>query len=326
MTAAAGGSSFGAVDCDGECGGCGSAFGIDVLTHGGERGPHAAADGVVVEADDGHVLRHVQAAVLDRADDASGDGVGEAEDGGWSLAASEDRLSRGVADVVRVGMALAQHRGLDCCRAERIEPAEKSLPLCVCPCCLEGIGQDPELASIADGHDRDTSMSQVDDVLGGCSGAEPAPGWVPVAEDEQRRLFAAVAAQDRWVLDTAYGAWLDIVLPRVDLVVGLDYPRWFSLQRVFRRSVMRAVDEKPICNGNTESFRAMLSGDSIIRWHFRSFGRKRGRMRAWAAAAEGPAVLLFTRSKDLEVWIDTLGDRSANGTIAPRADEGTATR
>ena len=136
-----------------------------------------------------------------------------------------------------------------------------------------------------------------------------APGWVPVAEDEQRRLFAAVAAQDRWVLDTAYGAWLDVVLPRVDLVVGLDYPRWFSLQRVFRRSVMRAVDKEPICNGNTESFRGMLSRDSIIRWHFRSFGRKRRRMRAWAAAAEGPAVLLFRTSKDLEVWIDTLSDR-----------------
>ena len=148
-----------------------------------------------------------------------------------------------------------------------------------------------------------------------------APDWVPVAEDEQRRLFAAVAAQDRWVLDTAYGAWLDVVLPRVDLVVGLDYPRWFSLQRVFRRSVMRAIDKKPICNGNTESFRAMLSRDSIIRWHFRSFGRKRGRMRAWAAVADGPAVLLFTRSRDFEVWIDTLGDRSANGTIAPRAEE-----
>jgi hypothetical protein len=73
---------------------------------------------------------------------------------------------------------------------------------------------------------------------------------------------------------------------RVDLVVGLDYPRWFSLQRVFRRSVMRATDKKPICNGNTESFRAMLGRDSIIGWQLRSFGRKRGRMRTWAAAAE----------------------------------------
>lgn len=153
-----------------------------------------------------------------------------------------------------------------------------------------------------------------------------APGWIPVAEDEQRRRFAAVTAQDRWVLDTAYGAWLDVVLPHVDLVVGLDYPRWFSLQRVFRRSVMRAIDKKPICNGNTESFRAMLGRDSLIGWHFRSFGRKRGRMRAWAAAAEGPSVLLFTRSSDLDVWIDTLGDRSATGTTAPEAMDSTETR
>jgi adenylate kinase family enzyme len=151
-------------------------------------------------------------------------------------------------------------------------------------------------------------------------------GWVPVAGDEQRRRFAAVAAQDRWVLDTAYGAWLDVVLPRVDLVVGLDYPRWFSLQRVVRRSVMRAIDKKPICNGNTESFRAMFRRDSIIGWHFRSFSRKRGRMRGWSAAAEGPAVLLFTRARDLEVWIDTLGDRTANGATATGAEDGTETR
>jgi hypothetical protein len=73
---------------------------------------------------------------------------------------------------------------------------------------------------------------------------------------------------------------------------------------------MRAIDKKPICNGNTESFRAMVGRDSIIRWHFRSFVRKRGRMRSWAAAAEGPAVLLFTRPRDLEEWIDALPDRS----------------
>ena len=153
-----------------------------------------------------------------------------------------------------------------------------------------------------------------------------APGWVPVAEDEQRRRIAAVVAHDRWVLDTAYGAWLDVVLPRVDLVVGLDYPRWFSLQRVFRRSVMRAIDKRLICNGNTESFRRMLGRESMISWHFRSFGRKRRRMRTWAAAAEGPAVRLFTRSRDLGAWIDTLGDCSANGATAPGAEDGTETR
>lgn len=50
------------------------------------------------------------------------------------------------------------------------------------------------------------------------------PGWVPVAEDRQRELFADVVSQDEWVLDTAYEAWLDLVLPRAQLIVALDYP------------------------------------------------------------------------------------------------------
>jgi len=48
-------------------------------------------------------------------------------------------------------------------------------------------------------------------------------------------------------------------------------------------------------------------------------------MRTWAAAAEGPAVLLFTRPRDLEVWLETLSDRSPEGTTAPGVD-GTQTR
>lgn len=136
------------------------------------------------------------------------------------------------------------------------------------------------------------------------------PGWVPVADDRQRELFAEVVSADRWVLDTAYGAWLDLVLPRVQLIIALDYPRWFSLQRLLRRTLMRAIDKKPICNGNTQSWRGLYAPDSIVRWHVDSFSRKRGRMRAWAAAPEGPPVLLVRRPRDLEACITRFRARS----------------
>lgn len=74
------------------------------------------------------------------------------------------------------------------------------------------------------------------------------------------------------MLDTAYSAWLDVVLPRVELILGLDYPRWISLQRLIRRTLMRAIDKKPICNGNTE---------------------------------------IVKKPKDLERWLSRLGDSSA---------------
>jgi hypothetical protein len=49
-------------------------------------------------------------------------------------------------------------------------------------------------------------------------------------------------------------------------------------------------------------------------------------MRAWAAAPDEPAVLLFTRARDLDVWIDTLGDRSLKGIMAPGAEDDSDTQ
>ena len=132
------------------------------------------------------------------------------------------------------------------------------------------------------------------------------PGWVPVEPDVQRKIFAGITANDEWILDTAYGLWLDLVLPRSQLVVGLDYPRWLSLARLARRTVTRLIDRRPMCNGNVETLRNAFSQDSIVVWHFRSFSSKRERMRAWAATADGPPVLLFRRPAELERWLSTL--------------------
>lgn len=138
-------------------------------------------------------------------------------------------------------------------------------------------------------------------------------GWVQVCEEEQRRRIEEVCARDSWLLDSAYGAWLDVVLARVELIVALDYPRWLSLGRLLRRTVGRALDKRPVCNGNTESVRQMLGAQSIIRWHFRSFTGKRERIAAWAVTPprEGTRVLRFRSPRELDAWVRTLGERSA---------------
>lgn len=135
------------------------------------------------------------------------------------------------------------------------------------------------------------------------------PGWVPVPDERQREMFEQMVAGDRWVLDSAYGSWLDVVLPRAQVIVALDYPRWFSLQRLMRRTVRRAIDKQPICNGNIQSWRGLWARDSIVRWHFDSFARKRERMRAWAAAADGPPVLLISRPRQLAALLAALDEK-----------------
>ena len=98
------------------------------------------------------------------------------------------------------------------------------------------------------------------------------PGWIQVPTEEQRRRVAAICVGERWIIDTAYGKWLDIPLARVEVIVALDYARWRS-RRLVRRTLRRAIDHRAICNGNHETFRQAFSRDSIVVWHFRSFAR-----------------------------------------------------
>lgn len=119
--------------------------------------------------------------------------------------------------------------------------------------------------------------------------------------------MSALVAGDRWVLDTAYGSWTDLVLPRAELVIALDYPRWVSLGRLLRRTALRLVDRREVCNGNVEHLGNLLSSNSIVRWHFQSFRRKHARIVAWEDSKSGPGVLRFRSPRETEAWLARAG-------------------
>jgi adenylate kinase family enzyme len=134
--------------------------------------------------------------------------------------------------------------------------------------------------------------------------------WVPVPAKVQRERIAAICASDTWVLDSAYGIWRDLPLARADLIVGLDLPRWRSLAQLIRRTVRQIVNRTETCNGNRETWRnTVFASDSIVVWHFRSFARKRRRMRAWHADPAMPTVVLLRSSAEIERWLASLPPR-----------------
>ena len=137
------------------------------------------------------------------------------------------------------------------------------------------------------------------------------PGWVPVDDEEQRRRIAVICARPAWILDSAYGKWLDVPLTRAEVIVALDYPRWLSLFRLTARTVRRLVDRRTICNGNRETLRQTFGPDSILRWHFQSFARKRARIRAWTKNPPGPGVVRLTTPRQATRWLRTLSAESS---------------
>jgi adenylate kinase family enzyme len=63
------------------------------------------------------------------------------------------------------------------------------------------------------------------------------PGWVGTPREEWRALVATVAAGPAWIVDGNYFSTLDIVLPRADTVIWLDYRRHRCLRGVLFRTI-----------------------------------------------------------------------------------------
>ncbi|MHA7294198.1 P-loop NTPase family protein [Arthrobacter sp. HLT1-21] len=147
------------------------------------------------------------------------------------------------------------------------------------------------------------------------------PGWAERDPEDQARLASSLTAGERWVLDTAYAKWAGQVLPRAELIIALDYARWVSLLRLVRRTLRRVVRGDEVCNGNRESARRTVARDSILVWHFKSFPRKRARIRKFIDDGDVP-VLRFTRPRDLERWLreveSTSGARSPGSPTPPQ--------
>ena len=49
-----------------------------------------------------------------------------------------------------------------------------------------------------------------------------------------------------------------------------------------------------------------MSTDSIVAWHFRTFGGRHAAAQAWAVDAGGPPVVRFTSPRQVDAWLRTL--------------------
>ena len=139
------------------------------------------------------------------------------------------------------------------------------------------------------------------------------PNWTERPQDEQRELARRIAGRSTWVLDTAYSHWRDVILPRTELIVALDYPRQVSLAWLVGRTARRIVTGERACNGNKESLRQAVSSDSIIAWHFRSFTHKRQQIAAWQADPTAPPVVRLRSPRLTEEWLSALRIRHGAG-------------
>ncbi len=113
------------------------------------------------------------------------------------------------------------------------------------------------------------------------------------APDEvfRTRVLQAVSGE-RWVADGNFSRVRDIMWVRADTLIWLDYPLWFILWRLTRRSWQRVKQQENLWNGNRESWKHLLGPDGVYMWTLKAHFRHR---------REYPILLQEQRFKHLTV-------------------------
>jgi len=122
-------------------------------------------------------------------------------------------------------------------------------------------------------------------------------GWEPLPTEEFRRVVAAAAAADGWVIDGNYLTVRPLVWARADTVVWLDLPRHTVMRQVTWRTLRRVAGRKELWNGNRETWGNFLSWNpeqSVISWAWHTHAEYRARHEA-AASDPANAHLRFVR-------------------------------
>lgn len=117
------------------------------------------------------------------------------------------------------------------------------------------------------------------------------PGWIQREMPEFYALAAEKASTDTWVIMGNYSKVREAIWPRADTFIWIDLPFLQVFWQLLRRSILRAIDKNPVCNGNIESWKNFFSKESIMLWFFKSYRkRKREYSALFDAAGNMPHV------------------------------------
>ncbi|GAA5015079.1 AAA family ATPase [Acinetobacter puyangensis] len=85
------------------------------------------------------------------------------------------------------------------------------------------------------------------------------------------------AASQGWVIDNIYTRATGMIWQQVDTIIWLDYSFSLNLYRLFKRTLSRVISRKQLWSdsNNRESFKMMLSKESIFIWMIQKYPKNR---------------------------------------------------
>lgn len=138
------------------------------------------------------------------------------------------------------------------------------------------------------------------------------PGWTSLEPDLFRSQVENLVLQECWIIDGAYSAVRDLILPHADTLIFLDYSRTRVLVQLLRRTIIRGLFRTELWNGNRERLHKLLSlnpEENVVLWSMQNFKKRRVQSVAIENDLNLPANLRlrFRHPRETSAWLDSLG-------------------
>lgn len=137
------------------------------------------------------------------------------------------------------------------------------------------------------------------------------PNWVEAPDAVFRQRVDKATASQSWVVAGNYSATRDLVWPRAEAVIWLDYPFQIVFWRMLTRTIRRAIYQEELWNGNRENFWTHLklwSDDSLFHWLFKTYWRRKREYPMLFALPENAhlKIIHFKHPHEAEEWLKNL--------------------
>jgi adenylate kinase family enzyme len=102
------------------------------------------------------------------------------------------------------------------------------------------------------------------------------PGWTPARPDLFRERVRQAVAGDAWVVDGNYSQSRDLIWPRAQTIIWLDYSLPIIYARLLRRTLWRTLARVELWSGNRERlWPQFFTRDSLFVWAITSQPKQR---------------------------------------------------
>lgn len=134
------------------------------------------------------------------------------------------------------------------------------------------------------------------------------PNWVAAELEVFRKRVETATSSQVWVVAGNYRRVRDLIWPKAQAVIWLDYSLPFLFWRLLKRTIRRWRTQEELWNGNRETFWwhfKFWSEESLFHWLVKTYWRRKRETPQLLSLAEHVhlKVFHFQTSKETDDWL-----------------------